>query len=216
MESRLTYGNREEWLKGRTAIHGIGASEAAASAGASKRTSRTSLWRIKTGQEKAPDLSGNEAVQRGIRMEGAVREMFKGLHPELIVVHRPYDILFQTETPWLFATLDAETLDPATGEQGVVEIKNVQPRTREDWAEWEGRIPDDYYRQLLHQHLATKRNRLWLAAALYRENGDVIYREYAFEADAGFRADAKIQFESEKLFMEYVERRQMPPLQITL
>lgn len=216
MTGRLRFNNRSEWLAGRAAIGGIGASEAAAALGESKRMSRLDLWREKTGRKEPDDLSEVEEVQRGIRMEGAVRAVFAANHPELIVIHHPYDILFQRERPWLFATLDAETVDrDGSHEQGIVEIKNVTPRTREDWEIWENGVPGDYYRQILHQHLATGRTKIWLAAFLYQRNGDILYREYTFHP-ADIVTDAGFVLAGEELFMEYVKTDSPPPTPIKL
>lgn len=216
MTERLRFSNREEWLAGRAAIRGIGASEAAAAMGESKWKSRLDLWKEKTGRKAPPDLSQVEEVQRGIRMESAVRAVFAANHPELIVIHHPYDILFQRERPWLFATLDAETKDPENIlDPGIVEIKNVTPRTAQDWQEWEDGVPGEYYRQILHQHLATRRTKIWLAAFLYRMNGDIIYREYEFHP-ADIVLDARAVLQGEELFMDYVRADSPPPTPIRL
>ena len=215
MTQRLHFSSREEWLAGRAAIGGIGASEAAAALGESKWKSRLDLWREKTGRKTPEDLSGVEEVQRGIRMESAVRAVFAANHPELTVTHHPFDILYQAERPWLFATLDGETEDRETGERGVLEIKNVTPRNREDWETWENGVPGDYYRQTLHQHLATGRTKIWLAAFLYRMNGDIIYREYEFHP-ADLVLDAAAVLQGEELFMEYVQADAPPPTPIRL
>ena len=58
MTERLIFNSRAEWLAGREAIHGIGASEAAAAIGESRRKSRIDLWREKTGRKEPEDLSG--------------------------------------------------------------------------------------------------------------------------------------------------------------
>lgn len=216
MTERVRFRSREEWLEGRRLRNGVGASEAGAILGDNPSLSRMDLWKIKTGAMPEPDLSGNELVQRGIRMEKAVRYWFKCAHPELRVIHHPYDILFQTERPWLFATLDGEFTHRDSGEAGILEIKNVQPRGRDGWAEWDGRIPQKYYDQLLHQHLATGRRWFYLAAALWNSNGDVTLREFEFRVDEDREQDAKIVLQSEELFMNYVWRRQMPPTPIKL
>lgn len=216
MTERLIFNSRAEWLAGREAIHGIGASEAAAAIGESRRKSRIDLWREKTGRKEPEDLSGVEEVQRGIRMEGAVRAVFAANHPELIVTHHPYDILYQSERPWLFATLDGETTDnDIHHEQGILECKVVTPRTKEDWKEWENGVPGEYYRQILHQHLATGRTKIWLAAFLFQKNGDILYREYTFHP-ADIMIDAQIVLDGEKLFMEYVQEDAPPPTPIRL
>lgn len=214
MTERIHRESRETWLAARDGIRGIGASEAAASAGESKRLTRMGLWQVKTGRKAPKDLSGLEVVQRGVRMEGAVRTWFAACHPELTVKHFPFDILYQTERPWLFATLDGETVDNETGEEGILEIKTAEPRTRADWEIWENGVPMDYYCQVLHQHLATKRRKLWLVAALWHQNGDVTIREYPWTVDDGFALDAQWLLGQEEKFMRYVEAGKIPPTPI--
>lgn len=215
MTERIHSESREEWLAARSGIRGVGASEAAAAAGESKRTTRMALWEIKTGRKPAPDLSGVEVVQRGVRMEGALRGWFAACHPELTVKHFPYDILFQTERPWLFATLDGEVICP-DGDLGILEIKTAEPRGRADWEVWENGVPTDYYCQILHQHLATKRRKLWLVAGLWHQNGDVTIREYQWTVDDGFAADAQWLLGQEETFMHHVTAGIIPPTPIRL
>ena len=215
MTERIHNESRGEWLAERSNIRGVGASEAAAAAGESKRLTRTELWQVKTGRKAPRDLSGLEVVQRGVRMEGAIRAWFAACHPELTVKHFPYDILYQTERPWLFATLDGEVVCE-DGELGVLEIKTAEPRSRADWEVWENVVPMDYYCQILHQHLATKRRKLWLAAALWHQNGDVTIREYSWTVDDGFAADAQWLLGQEENFMHYVETGTIPPTPIRL
>lgn len=214
MTERLHFETREEWLAARG--RGIGASEAAAAVGDSKFCSRLELWERKTGRLPEADLSGNEAVQRGIRMENALREWFKASHPELEVSHHPYDMLFQPERPWLYATLDGEFTHRESKRTGVVEFKTSTPRGKAGWDEWNGRVPGGYYDQILHQHLATGETWFYLLAALWTMEGDVIIREYEWDADEGFRADAEWLLDGEELFWGYVQSGQRPPEPIRL
>lgn len=215
MLGRIRCKNRMEWLAEREQ-RGIGASEAAAIAGDSKWTTVTELWKIKTGQRQAPDISGSADVKRGIRMEGAIRGMFAARHPELRVYHHPYDILFQKERPWLFATLDGEVLVRETGEMGILEIKTAEPRGRTAWEEWNDKIPAQYYDQNLHQHLATGYRKIWLVVGLFAMNGDIIYREFERSADEGFALDASWLLAKEEQFMDCVNRKIVPSVSIKL
>ena len=179
---RICPANREEWLEARKA-QGIGASEAAAIVGLSPWMSKNELWYIKTGKKIAKDLSGNAAVEQGIRMEGAIRTVFAARHPEFQVEHHAYDILYQTERPWLFATLDGEITESfadSSVKKYPLEIKTSTPRGKADWDKWsDGKIPDNYYIQILHQMLATGWEKAYLTAFLYGKE-DIIIREYDF------------------------------------
>lgn len=79
----------------------------------------------KTGQKKQKDISANAAVERGVRMEPALRELYATMNPQMQVEHYPYDILAQSERPWLTATLDGELTDE-NGRHGILEIKTGQ------------------------------------------------------------------------------------------
>ena len=209
---RMHFRNRKEWLGARPFV--LGASEAAAVVGDSKFQTRAQLWEVKTGKTRAPDLSGNEAVQRGVRMEGALRGWFTASHPEFKIYHHPYDMLCQKDRTWLIATLDGEFVHRESGRHGAVEIKTAAPRG--NWAEWDGQVPAMYYDQILHQHLATGFDWFFLVAGLWKQNGDVIIREYEWNADEGFRADAEWLLAAEESFWGYVQRNQRPPEPIRL
>lgn len=213
MLERISFANREEWLAWRRS--GIGASEAGTIMGDNKNSSKIDLWRVKTGAAIEPDLSGVEVVQRGVRMEPAIRAVFAAMHPELKIVHHPYDVLFQKERPWLFCTLDAETYDGA-GEPGTAEFKTAQPRNREEWEIWDNGVPAKYYDQVLHQHLATGWRRHSLMAFLFRMDGDIVIQEYEFRVDDGFKQDAEILLETEILFWQDVKNRKIPPMPLRL
>jgi putative phage-type endonuclease len=176
---RISYPDRESWLAGRSE-RGIGASEAAAVCGMSPWLSKNELWELKRGIRKAKDISDNAEVQRGVNMEGAVRNFFSALHPEYGIEYHPYDILFQEERPWLFATLDGELLAD-DGKTGILEIKTASPNGRASWAEWEGKVPGHYYAQLCHQLLSTGYDFAVLQAALWTRSRDIILREYRFD-----------------------------------
>ena len=143
---RKHFEDRESWLEGRQEL-GIGGSDAAAVCGLSPWTSPVELWKIKTGQKKAKDISANAAVERGVRMEPALRELYAAMNPQMEVKHYPYDILSQLERPWLTATLDGELTDE-NGRQGILEIKTGQLMKKADYDKWaDGNVPVYYLTQ---------------------------------------------------------------------
>ena len=109
---RLTFPDRSQWLAGR--CRGIGGSEAAAAIGRSSWKTALTLWKEKTGAQAAPDLGGNEAVELGRRMEPAIRDFFMAQYPGYELYYGAYDILYQSDRPWLFATLDGELTETGT------------------------------------------------------------------------------------------------------
>ena len=176
---RLHFEDRETWLAGRN-TQGIGASEAAAVVGLSPWMTPLELWRLKVGAAQAKDLSGSAAVSHGVRMEPALRGLYAAMNPGYTVDYHAYDILCQEDRPWLFATLDGEVTDDM-GRRGILEIKTSSPNGKIGWAKWDGRVPDNYMTQILHQMLATGWDFVDLLAALENMDGDLSIRTYRFE-----------------------------------
>lgn len=189
-------------------MQGIGASEAAAVCGMSKWLSKNELWELKRGIRKAKDISDHAEVQRGVNMEGAVREFFAALHPEYSIEYHPYDILYQSERPYLFSTLDGE-LRGGDGRNGILEIKTASPNGKASWAEWEGKVPGHYYAQLCHQLLATGYDFAVLQAALWTRSGDIILREYRFDR-SDCEEDMAWLLQQEEEFWESVQTGKRP------
>ncbi len=211
MLQRTVCNSREEWLQERK-TRGIGASEAAAVIGESPWLTSMGLWKQKTGRGQAKDLSGNEAVARGRRMEPALREMFGALHPELAVEYHEYDMLYQSERPWLFATLDGELIDRESGQRGILEIKTAAPAGKAGWAEWaDGRVKPAYYAQILHQMLATGYCFAYLFAALSDMQGNISLRTYEFYLEE-HEADMQWLLGQEEVFWRCVQAGTLPPM----
>lgn len=212
---RMKFDTRDAWLAGRENIHGIGGSEAAAALGYSKWKSPVELWQEKTGRRAPKDLSGTDYVELGIRAEAPLRELFAALHPEYEVTHYPYDILYQSERPWLFATLDGELTDIPNEEQGILEIKKFEIQKASDWKAWQNQIPPYYFCQILHQLAATDYDFAWLFALLLRHDGNAEIRQYFFPR-AMYEEDINDLVSCETRFMGYVESKKIPPQPLRL
>ena len=212
---RLHFETREDWLAGRQGQYGIGASEGAAALGLSKWCSPVELWQVKTGRRPGKDLSGVEYVQLGIRTEGPMRDLFAALHPEYEVRHFPYDILFQKDRPWMFATLDGELTERSSGEAGMLEIKKYEIQKASDWKEWDGKVPDYYFCQLMHQLCATGYAFAWLFALLLKRDGNGEVRQYYFPR-AAYADDMAELLRGEERFMSYVRSDRIPPAPMLL
>lgn len=206
--------NREDWLRERENIRGIGGSDAAAAIGMSHRKTMVQLWQEKTGRVQPKDLSGVDYVQMGVRTEGPMRDLFAALHPEYAVEHRPFDIYRQSERPELFATLDGELTDKATGENGVLEIKKFDIQRKEDWKLWDNRVPDDYFCQVLHQMNATGYAFAWLTVLL-RQQTQCTIREYYFPREE-YGDDIRELVRKEIRFLGYVNSGRVPPAPLRL
>lgn len=228
MLKRLHFDDRESWLAGRSA-QGIGGSEAAAAIGLSPWMTPLELWRLKTGQTQPKDLSGNAAVEQGVKWEPILRDLFAATHPEHQIEHYPYDMLYQTERPWLFATLDGELYEGYKHEfdsmydgeyrpqrKGILEIKTATPTGKAGWAEWsDGKMKPSYYVQCLHQLLATGYDFVRLFACLFSMDGSYTIKEYEIER-SDVQEDLDWLLAEETKFWGYVQRREMPPMPLML
>lgn len=216
MLERLHFETREDWLRGREKIVGIGGSEAGAVVGMSPWTSAVELWEYKVGMRKPKDLSDNPAVQQGIRMEPAIRAFYAAAHPEYDMEYYPYDILYQSERPWLFATLDGELIERSTGRRGIFEAKDATPSGKLGWEKWSnGNLPINYLTQTLHQMLATGWDFVRLCAFLHHMNGDITIRQFEIER-VDFSDSMEWLLAGETKFMRCVETRQMPTIQLRI
>ena len=203
----------ELWVKARD-DRGIGASEAAAIVGLSPWMSANDLWQIKTGLKPRQDLSGNIFVEQGKRMEYAIRELYKAYHPEFKVAYHPYDLLYQRDRPWLFATLDGEVTDNK-GRCGILEIKTSSPQSKADWEKWNEQIPRNYEIQIYHQLLASGYEFVDLMALLINSDGDFTVRTYRFER-ADHEGDLAWLLEKEEAFWQSVQNKTLPPMTLVL
>ena len=211
---RIKCKSREEWLAKREALHGIGGSDCAAILGMSPWGTVNDLWLKKTGQKQPKDISNDPFVQQGVRLEPALRGLFKAVHPEFKVYHEPYDMWYQEERPWAFATLDGR-IQTDDKKVGVLEIKTSSPNSKVAWAEWSEQIPQRYYMQCLHQCLCMDADFVILYACLFNRDSDYFIREYRFERE-DMQADMDYLLEKEEEFWQSVQNRSLPPMTLIL
>lgn len=204
--------NRDEWLKARQA-QGIGGSEAGAVLGVNKYQSNVDLWELKTGRREPADLSENAAVQFGKYAEPLLRELFKQDYPEFDVNYHEFWIYVNDQYPFIFATLDGELTAP-DGSRGILEIKTTTIQNKSQWDEWDGRIPDSYYAQILHQMTATGWDFVILKAYIrYHVDGEVrvSIRHYRINR-SDVQADIEYLIQREAAFWEDVQNNVQPAL----
>ena len=204
--------DHESWLSYRQ--KGIGSSDAAAIVGASNWKTASDLWFEKTGQKQPKDISDNEFIQKGIRLEPAIREVYKAMHPDRKVTYHKFDMLYQPERPYIFATLDGEVQDEA-GRFGCLEIKTNTPRSKTDWDKWENQVPRAYHIQCLHEMLSSGYEFVDLFAFIFRQDGDFVAREYRFEREE-CKEDIAWLLEQETAFWQSVEQKKLPSLTLVI
>ena len=210
---REIHETREAWLQARSR-RGVGASEAAAIVSLSPYMTVRDLWERKVLNKPSADLSDNEYIAKGIRVEPVLRQLYQANHPEVTIEHYPYDLLYFEERPWLFATLDGEILRP-DGTHGILEIKTATPNGSEGWKKWDNQIPPNYWIQILHQFHATGFDFAVLYAGLYAQDGTMTIREYEIAKD-DVAEDMEWLLKEETTFWESVEQKKLPSLTLVI
>ena len=208
----IKINSREEWLKARQA-QGIGGSEAGALIGVNKYQTNVDLWELKTGRKEPPDLSNNSAVQFGKFAEPLLRELFKQDYPEYLVDYHEFWLYVNDKYPFIFATLDGELTAP-DGSRGILEIKTTTIQNKMQWEQWDGRVPDSYYVQILHQLAATGWDFAILKAYIrYHVDGEVriSIRHYRIERSEE-QNNIDYLIAAEKKFWKQVQNDEKPDL----
>ena len=150
------FKTRDEWLKGRADLHGIGGSDASAAIGMNPWRTNQDLWQIKTRRKKAPDISDNERVHYGQEAEQYIRRLYQLKHAhDMDVQYIPDVILQNNEHPEMLYSPDGLLIDQ-DGRRGIWECKTttiMKSIDKEKWwdkAEKQKILPDNYYIQVLH------------------------------------------------------------------
>lgn len=190
-----------EWLEERK--NGLGASDAGTIIGVNSWKSNVELWMEKTGRAAAKDISDKAYVKYGHDAEPFLRGLFALDHPEYKVTYEsPYKMIFSDDYPFIFCTPDGELEEIATGRHGGLEIKTTEIMHSRQWQEWDGRIPDTYYCQVLHQILATGWEFVWMRAQIKwhgKDGPQATIKDYLIERenvhdDIEFVRDSEIEF----------------------
>ena len=205
--------NREEWLKARN--RGLGASESGTIIGVNPWKTTNQLWEEKVGISVPEDISDNPKVKLGNDEEPLIRALFALENPQYEVIYEsPFKMIFHDDHDFIFATLDGELVERATGRKGILEIKTTEIMRPEQWKEWDGRIPQSYYSQVCHQLNATGWDFVVLKARIrYTKDGTlaVAERQYTIERTEA-QDDMAFILQKEIEFWEYIKRRKRPPL----
>ena len=162
----------KQWVEARK--NGIGGSDVASIMGLNKYSSPLNVWLVKTGREESPDLSDNQAVEWGNRLEDVVADKFAEEHPEL-QVRRRNATMVSIKRPWAFANIDRWVTD-GKGNVGILEVKTVGMRRA---ADWDNGVPLYYLTQVMHYMSVTGYQYAWVAVLI----GGQEFREYYIERD---------------------------------
>lgn len=147
--------DRDAWLKSRTM--GIGGSDAGIVAGLSRWKSPYQLWMEKTGQVIPEDISDNEYVIWGNKLEQLVADRFCELTGKKV---KKRGLLKSDRYPFMLASVDRMVV----GESAGLECKTANGFAAK---EWEGdNIPDAYYAQCQHYMSVTGLDKWYIACLI--------------------------------------------------
>lgn len=211
MVTMQTFKTRQEWLKARQGR--IGGSDAAAILGLNPYKTNVQLWEEKTGRRTAPDISEQPYVKYGTEAEGPLRELFKLDFPEYTVMYEEGNMWLNDALPWGHASLDSWLLDQ-DGRRGILEIKTTEIMRAGQKDLWKGRIPDNYYIQLLHYFLITGFDFAVLKGQLkFDIDGEMWLQTKHYKIERSEVAD-DIEFlkEKESEFWQHVQQDNPPAL----
>ena len=211
------FSNRDEWLKGRADLQGIGGSDASAAIGLNPWRSNVDLWEIKTGRKTAPDISDNERVRYGQNAEQYIRRLYQLKHEhDLEVQYIPDVILQNNEHPEMLYSPDGLLLTK-DGRRGIWECKTttiMKSIDREKWWDREKKekiLPNNYYIQVLHGLNVTGFDFIELYAELTYPSGNSELVPYHIERDE-VQDDLEVIRDGILEFWQYVRDDREPAL----
>ena len=214
MITMQTLSSRDEWLERRKGK--IGGSDAASIVGVSPWKSNVQLYREKIWEADPGDISDSPAVVYGVKAEPLLRDLFILDHPQMAVNYEEWNSWENTRYPWALASLDGWLIDDRN-RNGILEIKTATIRTSAQRKEWDGRIPDHYYVQVLHYMMVMEADFAVLRACIRREGAEGFagadIRDYWIER-AECLEDIQILETEEELFFRKIQNREEPALRL--
>ena len=209
MINKKILNTREDWLKERK---GIGGSDSAAIIGENPWKNNVDLWLEKTGQKNQEEISDNPAIVFGNQAEPLIRKLFEIDHPEMKVFYEENNLFRNDRFPFAHASLDG-WLEDEKGRKGILEIKTSTISRSSQSEKWRGRVPNNYYCQILHYMMVLEAEFAILRAYIRYPYGtfNTAMNEYRVERED---VEEEIEYleEKEREFWRYVESRQEPPL----
>ena len=212
MVERFELESHDKWLKARGKR--IGGSDIACIMGLNPWKSNVKLWREKMGIEKPDDISSNDAVVYGNKAEPVIRNLFEVNHPEYRVDYIPDNIWLNDNYPFAHASLDGWLEDKGRN-MGVLEIKTGTVMNARQEMEWNDKIPDHYYCQVLWYMMVTDAKYAMLTALLKMKRYSGEYqavREYEIRRDDKTENDIALLAEKGREFWESMKAGIEPPL----
>lgn len=179
---------------------GLGGSDCAVVFGLNPYRTRLQLYLEKIGELPPADLSDNESVQWGVRLEDLVAQVYAERMG--VKVRRNNRTLRHPTMPFLMAHLDREVV----GQDTLLECKTAGEYMSSQWgAEMTAEVPQHYLMQCLHYMVVTGKSEAHLAALI----GGNKHRIYVIKAADFQREMAAIPPTLER-FWQRIQNREPP------
>lgn len=206
--------DRAEWLEHRKKY--IGGSDASSILGLNPWRSNVDLWLEKTGQVIPEDISSKPYVQFGINAEPIIRQLFSLNYPQYKMRYVENWSFVNDCKPYAAVSMDGEITEIVTGRVGIWECKTTEIVSSMSKEKWTGKIPDNYYCQLLHSFNVREDCDFAILTALltWKFEDQEIYqqlRNYHFERSE-VEEDIQYLANEEKKFWKQVQERKKPAL----
>lgn len=206
--------DRDEWLEHRKKF--IGGSDAACVIGCNSWKSNVDLWEEKTGRVQPEDISDKPYVQFGIAAEPVIRELFKLTYPKYKVDYIENNSWTNSKYPFAAVSHDGWLTEIETGRKGIWECKTTEIVSSMSKEKWAGRIPDNYFAQIVHSLMVRGDCEFAHLTALltFKFSEKEVYQQiknYHIERSE-VEEDIKYLAESEAVFWENVRNDERPDL----
>ena len=208
---KQVFSSREGWLRARKKH--IGGSDAAACVGMNPYKNNVQLWEEKVGLVEPEDISDRDYVRYGTEAEKYLRALFTLDHPEYSVTYDENNMFWNDCYPWMHASLDGVLTDER-GRRGILEIKTTEILHSGQWKKWNGRIPDNYFCQVLHYLAVMEWDFAVLRAQIKSRKGgklNIETRDYTIER-GNVESDIQYLIDAERRFWECVQNDRRPDL----
>lgn len=204
------FSSRQEWLENRKTI---GGSDASAVIGRNPYKTNQQLYHEITSIE-TPKEFDNPFMAYGRASEPYLREMFKLDYPQLKVDYIDNNMWINQKYPYAHASLDSWAVDKK-GRFGIIEFKTTEILRSRQKEEWNERIPDNYYIQLLHYFLVTEADFAVLKARLKSQwDGEIraFIKHYWIEREEVIEDIEELRRAEDRFYFENIKKGIEPPL----
>lgn len=179
------------------------------------------LWEEKVGLRKRPDIGDQPAVKFGKNAEEHVRSLFMLMHPEFELQYDQYGLYVSDDHPFMAATLDGLLLNKHTATHEILEVKTGTVRTGEALKDWTtGRLPINYWCQILHQSECVKwAAGTWVAALIrleWKPEQSYFFTFHCDARDAEFVEDRRQIVTQASEMWQLITSRRRPPMKVAL